>query len=195
MPESFIEYFSQQLKSKPLLLNKGEMLFQQGDEVTHFFYIKTGKIKLFRNTIEGSTVVIYAAHSGETLAEPSLFSDKYHCSAVTESGTEVESFRKPDLLKLFAQNPAAMQRLLFLLAQQVRELRTLNEIKNIHSAKQRILAYIQSEVDNNKELFFSLSLKDIAHKIGLAHETFYRELKKLEQSKQITRYKRHIKLL
>ena len=194
MQESFIEYISLYLKPKSGVLAKGEVLFQQGDQVGNIYYIKAGKIKLQRTTIEGTPVVVHVAHSGETIAEASLFSNEYHCSAIADIKTEIESFKKSELMQQLEQDPMAMKKLLVLLARQVRELRANSEIKNIHSAKERILAYIRSEMDDNKELELSLSLKDVAHKIGLAHETFYRELKKLEQAGQIIRQDRQIKL-
>jgi len=40
-----------------------------------------------------------------------------------------------------------------------------------------------------------MSLKDVAYQIGLAHETFYRELKKLEQAKLLIRKDGYLKLL
>ena len=88
-----------------------------------------------------------------------------------------------------------MLKLLTILSHQVRDLRAINEIKNIHSAKQRILTFIKSNVDENNDLILNLSLKDIAQKIGLAHETFYRELKSLEKTNEIQRNTDRITLI
>ncbi len=68
-------------------------------------------------------------------------------------------------------------------------------MKNIRSANERILSYIKTNANENQELRLNLSLKDIAYKIGLAHETFYRELKILEALGEIKRYPDRIKLI
>ncbi len=194
MPESYFDSISSSLKPLRLMLEKGETLFQQGGGVERVYCVKTGKIKLIRNTIEGTPITLHIAQSGETFAEASLFSNRYHCSAIADSKTEVSYFRKTELLDYLEQNPAAMKNLLTTFSHQVRELRAINEIKNIRSAKERILAFIRGEMDENKELVFSMPLKDVAHRIGLAHETFYREIKTLEKSGQIIRYDKGIKL-
>jgi CRP-like cAMP-binding protein len=174
---------------------KGDYLFQQGDQVVHFHYVKSGKVKLTRDTIEGSQVLIYVAMPGESIAEASLFFDEYHCSAVADSESVVVAYRKSTLLAYLEQNPAAMKDMLKVFAGQVRALRAINEIKNIRSAKERILAFIRHTMNEHQEVHLEMSLKDIAYQIGLAHETFYRELKKLEQDNILIRKEGYLKLL
>ena len=195
MTQSYFDSISSHLKPLGLLLDRGETLFQQGGQVERIYCVKSGKIKLTRNTIEGTPITLHIAQSGETFAEASLFSDQYHCSAIADSKTEISYFRKSDLLNYLEQNPAAMKNLLITFSHQVRALRAINEIKNIRSAKERILAFIRSEMNDDKQVVLSMSLKDVAHRIGLAHETFYREINKLENAGQIVRYDGGIKLL
>ena len=184
-----------QLQSESLLLAKGDSLFHQGDQVVSFYYVESGKIKLTRDTVEGGQVLMYVALPGQTLAEASLFFDQYHCSAVADSESEVVAYRKSTLLAYLEQHPAAMKDFLKLFAGQVRDLRTINEIKNIRAAKERILAFIRHGMNERQELYLEMSLKGVAYQIGLAHETFYRELKKLEQARRLIRKDGYIKLL
>jgi len=72
------------------------------------------------------------------------------------------SYKKSDFLHHLKQNPIAMKGLLKIFAQQVRDLRTINEIKNIHSAKDRILAFIEHEMNEHKEVYLAMPLKDVA---------------------------------
>lgn len=187
MPETYFDIILNDLNSKKLLLNKGDNLFLQGETVVNLYSIRSGIIKLARNTIEGSPVIIHIAYSKETIAEPSLFSDNYHCTATAMANTELQLIDKGELLSYLDDNPVIMKKLLALFSRQVRDLRMINEIKNIHSAKERILTFFRSIMDEHKEVKLSLSGKDIAHKIGLAHETYYRELKALELSKLLVR--------
>lgn len=183
------------LKPELLALRKGSYLFHQGDQVTSFFYVKTGKIKLTRNTIEGGQALIYVALPDETVAEASLFASEYHCSAIADAKSEIVRYKKTDFLHYLEQNPAAMKDVLKMFARQVRDLRAINEMKNIHSAKERILAFINHVMNEHREVHLKMTLKDVAYKIGLAHETFYRELKKLEKAKVLIRKERYLKLL
>jgi len=183
------------LATQKLLLQKGQQLFSQGGDVENIYLITAGRIKLIRTTIDGTPVVLHIGQAGETVAEASLFSKKYHCSAVADVDSKVTFIKKQALLDFLEDNPKEMYRLLALLACQVRDLRAINEIKNIRSAQERILAFIRCNVDENKEMNLEISLKDTAHRIGLAHETFYRELKQLEALGIISRKSSQIKLL
>jgi len=183
------------LKPANLSLKKSDILFLQNDEILNMYFIKAGRLKLKRETIEGFSVVQHIAFKGEIIAEASLYSQHYHCSAIADTNTEISYLRKIDLLNYLEENPTVMSQLLILYAHQIKNLRTLNEIKNIRSAKERTLAFLRNEMDAESEVKLSISLKDIAYRIGLSHETFYRTLKDLEKTQRIIRHKQVIKLL
>ncbi|RLL51743.1 Crp/Fnr family transcriptional regulator [Mariprofundus sp. EBB-1] len=195
MNKHLLDQFLTDLKPSGLSLMKGEHLFLQGDQVEYFCFLKTGKIKLIRHTVEGGQALIHVALAGETFAEASLFSNAFHCSAIAVSASEIMRYKKSDLLSYLEQKPAAMKGLLRMFAQQVRDLRTVNEIKNIRSAKERIVTFVSNEMNEDNELCLSMPLKDVAYKIGMTHETFYRELKKLEQAGVLQRGDGYLKLL
>jgi len=187
--------FPTALVKQTLSLQKGTTLFQQGDTVEHIYFINKGKVKLIRNTIDGTPVVLHTGISGETIAEASLFSDQYHCTAKADVASTLQSVNKQQLLDYLDNNPLEMKQLLAVFSRQVRDLRALNEIKNIRSAEARIIAYIRCNIDENRMMSLELPLKELAHNIGLAHETFYRELKKLEEKAVIRREAKVIELL
>ena len=195
MTISFFERLTDTLKPKSLSLDKGESLFTQKESVVNIYHIQSGRIKLNRNTIDGTPLILHIGQQGETIAEASLFSSYYHCSAVATLNSEIQYVNKETLLQFLDNNPDEMKVLLSIFAGQVRDLRAINEIKNIRSANERILAFIRNNLDPNRKMALDSSLKDIAHKIGLTHETLYRELKKLEVSGIISRNCHDIKLL
>ena len=195
MKHSFFDPFQDHLTTKSLYLAKGDRLFFQGETVSKMFLIQSGRIKLIRNTSAGTPVVLHVGNKGEAIAEASLFSDRYHCSAIADTQCNILFVDKNELLHYLQNNPHDMMALLGIFARQVRDLRTLNEIKNIHTAAERTLVFIRANMNVNNELILDLSLKDLANKIGLAHETFYRTLKKLEAAGDIKKTDNAIQLL
>ena len=180
------------LSSKTIHLKSGQHLFTQGDSVKNIYCVNKGRIKLVRDTFEGTPILIHVAYAGESIAEASLFSKKYHCSALAGTNTEVTVYSKNELLKILQEKPKSMMGLLRQLTTQVHNLRMINEIKSIYNAKEKVLTYLATEFHRDKES--DLPLKDIAQKIGMAHETFYRTLKTLEKNGKIKRSKSQIKL-
>jgi len=171
------------------------MLFHQGAAVENIYVVNRGRIKLIRNTEDGSPVVLQLAMAGDMLAEASLFFDTYHCAAMVDSSVaELSIFDRHELLSALQASPTAAMKILELFAHRIRKLRALLEIRNIRSARQRIHAWLRFEANNEYEIVLKMSYKDVAYQLGLAHETFYRALKQLEQDGRIIRKKDRIQL-
>ncbi len=172
-----------------------ELIFRQGDPAHYIFVIEEGQVKLERYTIEGRRVVMHTAKAGESLAEAALFSEVYHCNAITTLPSQLLLFPKQEVLQRLSGSPQMAMKYLSLLSSQVRNLRTRLELTNILSARERILQFILLSVNpDTGEITLNGALKDLAAEIGLAHETFYRELKRLEKEGRIERSANRIKI-
>ena len=191
----FVDIFDKKLKFKTISLKKDESLFLQNSQADSLFFLEKGRIKLIRDTEDGKPLVIHIAYAQETFAEASMFASNYHCNAVSDTASIVRVYSKKDIKKYLENNNNAMMDLLSLYTKQVRGLRLLNEIKSINSAYDRVLTFLNSEADNNLEINFSYSLKDMSQKLGLAHETFYRTLKQLELDGKIVKNSNCIKII
>ena len=195
MIEQVFKEFTAELNPASLFLSTGDILFNKGDAVTNVFFIKSGRIKLIRDTRDGSQIITHTRQQDESIAEASLFSEKYNCSGIAGMNSEILFVKRNNFIELLKDNPDKMLALLTIYSHQIRDLCEINEIKNIRSASERIYAFFESNVNNEREFSLNIPLKDIAYKIGLAHETFYRELKILEKSGKLHRDSSQIKLL
>lgn len=177
-------------------LKVGEFVFHKGDPTTHIFTVEKGLIKLTRFTMEGRAVILHKANAHESFAEAALFSDVYHCNAIATIPSQINCFPKKQTLEMFRKDPEKAEQFMSLLANQVRTLRTSLELRNIISAKQRIFEYFLLLVStDNFEVVVRQSFKELAAELGLAHETFYRALAKLEKENIIKRDGKKIKIL
>jgi CRP-like cAMP-binding protein len=131
---------------------------------------------------------MYTANAGDSFAEASLFSDTYHCNAIATKDSLVHFYPRQKILEDLRSHPEKTEQLIALLASQVRTLRTKLEIRNILSARERILQffYLSAHPDTG-EIFLDISLKNLAEELGLAHETLYREMAKLDKEGIIKR--------
>lgn len=177
-------------------LRKGESLFLQGEQVFGIFVVQRGRVRLLRHLSDGTTVPLHIAHDGETFSEAALFSKVYHCDAIADIDSEIEIHPKNALSKALDEDPHATREFMGHLARQVITLRSRLEIRNIRSAKERIIQFLKLSVDEtDMKIIFTRPLKDIAADIGLTHEVFYRTLSDLERSGKISRDNRTIAIL
>lgn len=177
-------------------LAKGDIVFRQGETVENIHLVMRGGIRLVRDTEDGNPVLLQLALAGDILAGASLFATRYHCTALASNNeTEIISYDKRELLEFLRRDSDACIRLMEILAGQIHCLRSLLEIRNIRSARGRILAWIRLEARGAHEVILDTTYKDMASQLGLAHETFYRALNKLEIEGRIVRGKRNIRIL
>lgn len=193
MPDIF-----ETLAAKPITRRKlaaGETLFRAGEPVKALYVVVTGRLQLVRTSAAGSAVTLHRAGDGEAFAEPSLFSERYHCDAVAEAPTEVIAYAKTDLIERLAKDSGRMMLLLRHLAGQVQTLRARAEILSLRSAPERVLAYFRLHMPAaGSVLQVDGTWKQVAAEIGLTHEALYRALAGLERDGAIERDGRKVTL-
>lgn len=165
-----------------------EIVFRAGDPVLGIYAIEEGQIKLERYTAEGRAAVVFMTEAKASFAEAALFSATYHCYAIATRPTRLILFPKEGVLKALHENPQTALQYIALLSAQVRTLRTSLELRSILSARERILQHLLYCMNHDTStVSLSGTLKDLAAHLGLAHETFYRELSRLERDGIIER--------
>ncbi len=176
-------------------LARGSLLFRQGDASTAIFRLASGRLRLVRGTPDGTTVPMHTVRPGEWFAEAALFSTHYHCDALALADCEVLRYPRDVLTQQLGGHPQALWSLAGELAHRVQGLRTRLEIRQIRSARQRVLEWLRLHGDAGGAWVFEGTLKDVAEDLGLTHEALYRALAALERDARITRQGREIRLL
>ena len=170
------------------VLAPGELLFHQSDPATAIYKVEGGRICLIRRTVDDHLVVLHTAHGGEFLAEASLFSEAYHCDAVALVASRVRSYSKVKLLAEFRTDPGLAEAFMARLARQVQDLRARLELRNVRSARERLLQYLWLRLGpNGRTVSVEGQYQDIAAEIGLTREALYRALARLQADGLLTR--------
>jgi CRP-like cAMP-binding protein len=177
-------------------LQAGEPLFRIGGKTLGLCEVLTGRVRLARMDRSGREVVLHVAGPGETLAEASLFSPRYHCDAIANTRAVVRIYPKREVLATFEASPTTARAFMATLAHQVMSLRTRIEQRNIRSARERVRHVLALNVGTDGRTVVPRgTLKDLAAEIGLTHEALYRTLAALERAGEITRKHDKITLL
>ncbi len=175
---------------KPVIreLAAGETLFASGDATRGFFLVRRGQIRLARFSASGRETLLFVAGPGERFAEASLFVETYHCDARAVAESSVACFPKSAALALLEGDAIARLELTADLARQVMELRSALTLRDVRSARERVLGYLVARTGvDGRTIAIGGPLKDIAAMIGLAPEVLYRTLAQLESERIIGR--------
>lgn len=170
------------------VLAAGEQLFDQGATATAIYEVESGRLRLLRRTVDDHLVILHTARRGELLAEAALFSDTYHCDGVAAVSSRVRVYPKAEMIKALRANPAFAEALIARLAHQIQELRTRMELRNIRSARERVLQYLRLRTSaDQRSVPVEGKLQDIAAELGMSREAFYRALAGLEAEGRVAR--------
>jgi CRP-like cAMP-binding protein len=125
------------------ILASGELLFRQGDPAAAIYKVESGRLRLIRRTVDDHLVILHTARRSEFFAEASLFADTYHCDAVAAVQSSVRVYRKEIVIHALRTDPALAEAFMARLAHQLQELRARMELRNIRSARDRVLQYLR----------------------------------------------------
>ena len=174
------------VRSRERDLAAGQTLFRTGQRTIGAYQVLSGRVRLARVDRSGRETVLYTAGSGDMIAEASLFSSIYHCDAIASTAAKVRLYAKDGVLAEFKRNPEAAKSFMTRLARQVMDLRTRMELRNIHSARDRVRHYLALHAGaDGATVPIEGTLKEL--ELGLTHEALYRTLARMAAKGEIKR--------
>jgi CRP/FNR family transcriptional regulator len=161
---------------------KGSFLFSPGDVTKGFYAVLDGAIRVYRDSAKGKEITLEIVGAGSTLAEASLFTERYHCHAEVLKDSTVFLIPKDAFLEMIQTNIQFAATWIHILSLEVMRLRQRVEELTLKSPKIRIVSYILllGEMQNSTSIILPAYRKSIATLLDMTHETFYRASKELE---------------
>jgi len=176
-------------------LSEGDYLFHRGSPVEQLYVIKQGQCRLERTTYDGRTLLLAVFGPHQIIADGSLFHQRYGCNCRAMTTTTLAAFSTERVLLLLRQQPDLAQQWLSSLAHQVMDLRTRLELRNIKSARDRILLFLELNADAQHRYQLNSTLKSLAEILGLSPESLYRTLAALESEGRVRRERSMIEII
>lgn len=164
---------------------KGKMLFLHEDDAQSFFLIKSGWVKLFRETLDGSQSVVDILSAGHIFGETAIFeNDRYPYSAEVVEPAEIVSFPLSALKGEIRENNDFAFNMMSAMARYRRHQDRELEHRTIQNAPQRIGCFLLRLADQEQTGPVTIHLPYdktlVASRLGMQPETFSRALSKLK---------------
>ncbi len=175
-----------ELKSLP----SGKMLFSEGDRASHFYLVRSGKLKLFRISANGGEKVIEIIGPGNTFAEAIMFSEiaKYPVNAQTLSAVEIYAIGNDAFLKMLENSPDSCFRVMSTMSKRLHKQLAEIDALTLQNASLRVIQYLISLVEeghDNKNITLPANKNVVASRLSVQPETFSRILSHLSQQGMI----------
>ncbi|MCB1214722.1 MAG: Crp/Fnr family transcriptional regulator [Deltaproteobacteria bacterium] len=168
---------------------KGQVLFYEGNQPYGIYCIFSGKVKLYKNSVEGRPQILRLAGSGGILGYRSLFSEElYHATAEVLEEGEICFIDRQVFLDLVAENPDLATKLIKKLSQELRVAEELASSLSQHKAKERLAKLLINLKDyygkangQGVDIQLGLSREDLANMVGMTPETVVRLLSEFKE--------------
>jgi len=183
-------------------IEKGEVLFDEGDHINGVYCIKSGIGKITKMSSNGKDQIIKLIKQGDIVGERSLVTNE----ASNLKATSVQDLRvcfipKEEILKDLQSNSNFSMKMLQKLAVSLKEADNIIVDMAQKSVKQRLaecLLYLNENFppfENQKHLNIQLSREEIANIIGTATESVIRLLSDFKKRGLIELNKKNISIL
>ena len=170
-------------------LAEGEPLFDFGQPSGHFFYLRSGQVKLFRTAKDGGEKVIELVRAGETFAEAVMFMGKaraYPVSAQAIVASELLEFDQKAMLGILEQSTPTCMRLLAGMSRRLRQ--QVDEIDRLtlHNATYRLANFLLQQIPRgvleSPEVHLTTPKHIVASRLAIQPETLSRILSRLAEN-------------
>jgi CRP-like cAMP-binding protein len=200
MSKGFLQVREESLKklslcAVPCQFKKGEIIFREGDPCDYFYIIQKGRVKCFKESSSGKTLIVLIGKRHETLNAGVLFEGHPHiCWAKAMEETTLLRIERSVYLSWIQENPAVLENILILIEQALGT--AYNKLINIigERVEHRVCVVLYMLYSKfGRDLNFTC--KEIAELAGTTTETVIRIVSKLKKNQVIISTRRRIEIL
>ncbi|AYO32095.1 MAG: family transcriptional regulator, cyclic receptor protein [Thermoanaerobacteraceae bacterium] len=169
---------------------KGVVIFQEGDPGEAVYFIKSGKIKIYKSDEEGREYILHIFQEGDVFAEAVLLGGgSYPASAEAVEDSVVGFIKNCDLEKLISQNLQISLKIIKVMAGRLREAQ--EQIKNLafRDTYDRTACLLHKicldyghRTTNGIEVDLPFTRQEMAALVGTSRETVTRVLSDMKKN-------------
>lgn len=168
--------------------NKGSIIFTEGEPSEGIYFVKKGRIKIYKNASDGKEHIINIMNTGDVFAEACLFSKMpYPASSEAIEDSETLMIKRKDIEELLNMHPEISVEIIKVMAERLimvsRQIESL-ALKDAYGKTAALIVQLfQSQnknLENGMEITIDLSRQEMANMVGLTRETLTRAMSKLK---------------
>jgi CRP-like cAMP-binding protein len=168
---------------RSLTLDNGQMLFETGDRAERFYFVESGKIKLYRLSPDGVEKVIEIVQPGHTFAEALMFLNQpvYPVSAAALHGARVFSIDSRNFKEVLRGSVGSCFKIMGTMSQRLRGLIKEIDHLTLQTASTRLCGMLWRQMESSGSETVDLNIPKgvLASRLSIKPETFSRILHNL----------------
>jgi CRP-like cAMP-binding protein len=172
------------------------MLFRQGQPAERFYFVQTGRVRLFRLAADGGEKVIELIGPGQTFAEAVMFmsepagSGRFPVCAAALEAAQLLAIDSRDFAAMLRESPETCFALLGDLSRRLHAMIAEIDSLTLHSAQGRVARWLLRGIDaaesgTGPTLRLSVSKSVLASRLSIQPETWSRITRRLMDQRVI----------
>ncbi|MEQ8302419.1 MAG: Crp/Fnr family transcriptional regulator [Cyclobacteriaceae bacterium] len=182
---------------------KGQNIFYEGTRPTGLYCMNGGKVKVYKNNVQGKEYIIYIAKPGDFLGYRSLLSEEqYAASATVLEDAKICFIPKDRFMEVLQKNPLFMKRVVKAVCHEMGIMEEKMAELAHKSVRERLAANLLMlketygmEGEESQLIDIALSREDLANIVGTATETVIRLLSEFKTDGLISFEGKRIRVL
>lgn len=179
-------------------LNRGEVLFFQGDPALGLYLLLSGQVRIYKSSPEGKEFTLHQIRPGEMFAEAAIFRDDGYpanCAALKDS--TVVLLPKEQFFAMLQSSPQISIKMMGGLSSFLREFNRTIEDLSLKDVPARLASFLLKEYEKTGKptILLTTTKSELANQLGTISETLSRNLRKLREQKIISVDGNRIELL
>ncbi len=182
---------------------KGQNIFYEGTRPMGLYCMNGGKVKVYKNNLQGKEFILYISKPGDFLGYRALLSEEFYAASATVlEDAKICFIQKEDFFEVLQKNPVFMKRVVKSICSEMGIMETkLAELAH-KSVRERLAASLLMlketygmEGESSELIDISLTRDDLASIVGTATETVIRLLSEFKNEGLITFEGKKIRVL
>lgn len=182
---------------------KGQNIFYEGTRPMGLYCLNGGKVKVYKNNIQGKEYILYIAKPGDFLGYRALLSEEFYAAnATVMEDAKICFIQKEDFFEVLQKNPVFMKRVVKAICHQMGIMEEKMAELAHKSVRERLAANLLMlketygmEGENSELIDLALSREDLASIVGTATETVIRLLSEFKNDHLISFEGKRIRVL
>ncbi len=183
------------------LYSPSQIIFSEGEPASGFYILLSGRLKIYKLSLEGKEQILHIIEPGEPFAEVALFSEtKFPAYAEAIEKSEVMFLSRNAFRQLIGNDPSIAMNMLAILSHRLKYFTRLIEDLSLKEVPQRLAAYLLFLAKHDGSSTYSqvalgISKGQLASLLGTIPETLSRIMAKMAGQGLIDVHGRKITLL
>jgi len=165
--------------------SKGDILFHEGAAATGFYIVTSGRVKIYKLSIEGKEQILHIFGQGEFFGEVPVFAGgRFPAHAEALEASRFLFFGRTPFMDLVRKEPSLAINMLGILCQRLRRFTHLIEDLSLKEVPGRLAAYflyLSNRQEDSDSLYLDITKGQLASLLGTIPETLSRMLARMSQ--------------